>query len=328
LLDNVRRTRNDLAHFRGEITAEQREQLRFCAAWLERHPVSIPVDWPSYQVQETRDPAVIRESTVDYGTSAGDSDPIVPTEEELGPGDSRYAPLAIWLQSRPPTQDRVALTFEEVEAILGEGLPHSARRHNAWWANDTVGHSHSREWLDAGWRRAQVSLSEERVIFARIKERQRAYIEFFGALQADLRAQTSFPLKEISPDGHSWLTAATLPESGPQSLSFAVSFTRGKRLRVELYIDTQDQDKNKRIFDQLYVDRGHLEAALGTGLTWERLSDRRASRIALYHPGAITDDQEARSSLCAWAADAMPRFYQAFAEPAERALVAAERPEH
>jgi hypothetical protein len=92
-----------------------------------------------------------------------------------------------------------------------------------------------------------------------------------------------------------------------------------------LYIDTQDQGKNKQIYDQLYVDRGRLEAAVGTELTWERLSDRRASRVALYHPGAITDDQEELSDLRAWAVDAMPSFYRAFAGPAERALSDAEQ---
>ena len=325
LLDSVRRTRNDLAHFRGEISPEQREQLRFCVAWLERHPVSIPVDWPSYQVQETGEPAVVRESTVDYVTSAGDSDPIVPPEEELGPSDSRYAPLAIWLQSRPPTQDRVALTFEEVEKIIGGELPNSAHRHNAWWANDTVSHTWSREWLDAGWRKAQVNLSEETVFFVRIGSTERAYLEFFTALQADLRDQTEVLLKDLSPRGQSWLTVASLPQGGPQSIYFGFAFIRARRFRVELYIDTGDQAKNKRIFDRLYADRDTLEAAIDAELSWERLNHRRASRVGLYRPGSIADDPETLSSLRAWAVDAMPRFYQVFAGPAERALFDAEK---
>ena len=36
VLEGVRETRNDLAHFRNELTPEQVDQLRFCADWLGR----------------------------------------------------------------------------------------------------------------------------------------------------------------------------------------------------------------------------------------------------------------------------------------------------
>jgi CBS domain-containing protein len=123
LLSAVRDTRNDLAHFRGEISATQRDQLRFCADWLAQHPVEqlvehligILVSWPVYKGTTDREPAVIQEADSAYETSTQAEDTVVPTEEVLGPDDSRYAPLAIWLQSRPSKDDRLQLTFEEVE---------------------------------------------------------------------------------------------------------------------------------------------------------------------------------------------------------------------
>ena len=326
LLNEVREIRNALAHFRGEISSAQRKRLRFCSRWLTNHPVGIPVSWSAPVVEKPQVPLVVREAGVTYETSAMSDIDINPTEEELGPSDSRYAPLAIWLQRQPSSRDRVLLTFQDVEEIIDNQLPPSARRHRAWWANDSVAHTHSQLWLEVGWRVGQINMTEERVTFARIRQRERAYIHFFSALQTDVRENTSFPLKDVGPDGQSWLTAATLPEGGPQSLYFIFSFARGGRFRVELYIDTTDQEKNKRIFDQLHATHGELQVAMDTDISWERLSEKRASRIAVYHPGSITDDEQHLVVLRSWAVDTMSRFYEVFAEPANRALRFAEQP--
>jgi CBS domain-containing protein len=333
LLDKVRETRNALAHFRGDVSSTRRDELKFCAEWLAQHPaeellehlVGIPVDWSSAEIGMSGERLSVREKGPAYETLAETDSAIVLTEEVLGPDDSRYAPLAIWLQSRPLDRDRVRITFREVEEIIGGLLPASARKHRAWWANDPGGHVQSQQWLDAGWRVAQVNITEERVVFARIKEREKAYIRFFSALQTDVRKKTDFPLKNIWPDGQSWMTAAGLPEGGPQCLFFAYAFARKARFRVQLYIDTLEQEKNKRIFDRLYEDRGRFEAALDEPISWERLSEKRASWIAIYHPGSITDDDEALSELHAWAVDAMVRFFETFAEPSVQALNSAEQ---
>jgi hypothetical protein len=93
-------------------------------------------------------------------------------------------------------------------------------------------------------------MTEERVTFARIKDREKDYIKFFSALLSDLHASKHFQAKMPSPDGHSWVYALWLPEDR-QLLPFAYSFARGKRFRVELYIDIGDQTKNKQIFSTL-----------------------------------------------------------------------------
>jgi hypothetical protein len=327
MLNGVRETRNALAHFRGEISPAQRDQLKFCSEWLENHPIGIPVSWSAPTVVAPVEHRILRETGIAYETSATTDAEITPTEEELSPRDSRYAPLAIWLQSKPSSQDRVQLTFQDVEEIMAGKLPPSARRHRAWWANDSVTHTHSRLWLEVGWRVARVNMTDEMVTFARIKRREEAYIRFFSAVQQDMRQAAGFPLRELSADGQSWQTVATLPEGGPQCLYFVLSFTRGRRFRAELYIDTTDQGKNKFIFDQLQRDRARLEASLGTAISWERLDQNRASRIAVYHPGSnsITDGEDQLAELRAWAVDTMLRFYQVLADPANQALDSVER---
>ena len=332
LLSNVREIRNDLAHFRGEIASTQRDRLSFCADWLAQHPaeqllehlVGIPVSWPACTSEAEQEQAVVAEAGATYETPTETDVPIVPTDEVLGPGDSRYAPLAIWLHSRRSAEDRLELTFQEVEQIIGGDLPASARTHRSWWANDSVGHVQSQQWLDVGWRVAQINMTEEKVTFARIKERERDYIRFFSALLTDVRETTEFPLRELSPDGQSWHTAARLPEDGPKSLHFIFAFSRGRRFRVELYIDTGDKEKNKVVFDHLHANRDRIHGTIGDQLSWERLSEKRSSRIAWYRPGAITDDEDTLGQAQAWAAEAMVRFYDALAGPSVQALSAAE----
>ena len=331
LLEGVRDTRNMLVHFRGEISSTQRDQLRFCVDWLARHPaeqltkhaLAIPVSWP-IDTTETGQPRLkVAETGAIYEASPETEVPIAPAEELLGPGDSRYAPLAIWLQSQSANLDRIALSFQEIEEIIEGELPVSARTHRSWWANDSVSHAQSQQWLDVGWRVAQITMTEEKVTFARIRERERDYIRFFSALLTEVRETTEFPLKELSPGGQSWHTAASLPEDGPRSLHFIVAFSRGKRFRVELYIDTGDKAENKFIFDDLHTDRDRYHQTVGHQLSWERLSEKRASRIAWYRPGAITDDEETMAQVRAWATQAMVRFYEALAGPCVQALTAA-----
>ena len=107
------------------------------------------------------------------------------------------------------------------------------------------------------------------------------------------------------------MTFAWLPEEGSPISSLVFAFARYGRFRVELYIDTREQEKNKQIFDNLYSRREMIQAELGDlseALKWEKLEEKRASRIALYHAGAITDKKEVLADLQEWAVEAMGRF--------------------
>jgi len=81
--------------------------------------------------------------------------------------NSVYAALAEYLGGLPKGFPAVQLTFAQIEKITDHKLPNSARQHLAWWANDSVGHTHSKLWLDKDWRSGRVSLEEEIVDFHR-----------------------------------------------------------------------------------------------------------------------------------------------------------------
>ncbi len=231
-----------------------------------------------------------------------------PLEEEGE--NSRYAPLASWLQRVRPEVNDLAVDFEQVEKLLGSQLPPSARKHAAWWANDAATHVQSRAWLNSGWRVESVDLGEEVVQFGRLRDRAEAYRVFFGDLAARL-ARLDSPLRPPEPRGRNWMDIVSLPP-GKSLGRVAFAFTRRRSARVELYIDCGDRARNKALFELLHGDAEALASECGEArLSWEKLDDARASRVAAYRPIFITD-REKLPELLSWAEQTVPRFVEAF----------------
>jgi len=45
----------------------------------------------------------------------------------------------------------VTLTLEQIEIIINDELPPSARKYDAWW-RDPASHPHVENWVDIGWK--------------------------------------------------------------------------------------------------------------------------------------------------------------------------------
>ena len=106
-----------------------------------------------------------------------------------------------------------------------------------------------------------------------------------------------------------------MPSSGDFIGWLLCSFGRRSRVRVELYLDTEEVERNKTYFDRLISERSAIEAKFGEPLEWDRLEGRRASKIVTYHDGAITVSPQERSALAQWAAGAIERLHSALVEP-------------
>lgn len=327
LLDQVRQTRNNIAHFR-EVTPYQREGLKHCINFLNYHRPTIENSEPqaidmvppkenqsNVSITENQTPASAQVTT-------DVQDPLAvepnwhPLEEATEPDDSRYAPLAVWLRDQVnPSLDKVTLTFEQVENIIQDQLPSSARKHRAWWANDTVSHPQSQQWLEVGWRVSNVNISEERVIFSRMDERQGAYIEFFNNLLSKLQATQNLSIKPgMNLQGRHWFSVEITSDDVTDLTWIVFAFARKSRFRIELYIDKGDRDQNKQIFDMLYAQKAGIEEQFGAPLNWEHLDNRRGCRIATYRDhSSITNSAHELAELQDWATATMPRFYTAIA---------------
>jgi CBS domain-containing protein len=171
LLDKVRLTRNDLAHFRGEISPQSREELRYCANLLrgryqdfERERERPFIDSMSGNHIETlKVPRKVREESRGYrsGTPKGG---LAQAEKSIPRG--RYGRLTDWLTQQ--VENKILLTFDQVEEIIQSPLPASALQLRVWWANETTDPDQFLPWLEAGWEVTYVDLDEKRVIFARL----------------------------------------------------------------------------------------------------------------------------------------------------------------
>lgn len=76
---------------------------------------------------------------------------------------SKYQPLLDYLHECD--KGEVTLTFAEIEALINDQLPASARTKRAWWSNRTKGALQASAWMKAGYRVEDVDLDEQKVTF-------------------------------------------------------------------------------------------------------------------------------------------------------------------
>lgn len=119
--------------------------------------------------------------------------------------------------------------------------------------------------------------------------------DFFAEVLADVvtrRPGIRMPARSNA----NWVSFA----SGPWG-TWGLTAANDRRLRVEAYLDTGDQETTKILFDELEQDAADWQAKVGHPLTWERLDGRRASRVAAYQPVEDLADGAERARLRSWA---------------------------
>jgi hypothetical protein len=284
LMDEVRQIRNQLAHFRGETDPIQHDALVQARAWLAARPDVNPGDRAAVQKIEPEFLA-----------------------RPLSEPSAKYDPLGEWLlNQREEGESRVRVTFADVEAILGQPLPPSAREHRSWWANDSTSHRQSMTWLAAGWQVQDVDLAGEEVEFRRTDLVLMQVV--FADLLARLKKSRPGITRAARTQAQNWWSFS----AGRSGVSFGWVFDGSGRLRVELYIDTGDKQRNKAAFDTLFAEKPRIEEEIGQALVWERLDAKRASRVFAAIDRRVTDPPESLAEAKQWAHETMLRFVDTF----------------
>ena len=91
--------------------------------------------------------------------------------------------------------------------------------------------------------------------------------------------------QNISPQVSHWIGAG----SGVRGLTFNFAASKSYA-RAELYIDRGDREENKFVFDEVFKIKDEIERDFGEPLVWERLDDKRGSRIKSEIEGNIFEE--------------------------------------
>jgi hypothetical protein len=109
---------------------------------------------------------------------------------------SKYDALGAFLKSQQ--EERVPMSFADVERVTGRKLPPSAAKHRPWWSNNPDNSVMTRVWLDAGFESEQVDMAGRKLVFRRVRKTVDApggeiggpetrYHPLFGALKGLVR---------------------------------------------------------------------------------------------------------------------------------------------
>lgn len=82
----------------------------------------------------------------------------------------KYAPLGAHLRAQRAR--KVAMSFADIERVIGDRLPTSARRHRPWWSNNPLNSVVTKTWLEAGFKAEAVDLDRETLVFRRLASRE------------------------------------------------------------------------------------------------------------------------------------------------------------
>jgi hypothetical protein len=138
-----------------------------------------------------------------------------------------------------------------------------------------------------------------------VTEKGTLYIEFWRRFLDRVHAEHPDWTRARAVGPHNWFEM----RSPIKGASFSYSFAQNDRLRVELYIDTGDGDKNMEIFEHLRTRQEEIERAYGAELSWEELPARRSCRIAAYKDdGCTVLDKDRHEEFTDWLLSAGTRL--------------------
>ncbi|MDB5440588.1 MAG: hypothetical protein JWM33_3015 [Caulobacteraceae bacterium] len=79
----------------------------------------------------------------------------------------KYEPLTGFLGRQRASE--VPVTFVEIERLIGAPLPPVARKHRAYWSNNSSNNVMTKAWLAAGFKAERVDMASGKLIFRRQK---------------------------------------------------------------------------------------------------------------------------------------------------------------
>lgn len=122
--------------------------------------------------------------------------------------------------------------------------------------------------------------------------------------------------KFLAKDDHAWAEGRRATKDswisssiGKSGISVNVSMAQGARIRVEIYLDHPEPEKNTECYNLLLSNKDEIDAVfINEQVSWEALDDAKSSRVAVYCPyqkELVETDTEARNKLFTWISNNM-----------------------
>ena len=153
--------------------------------------------------------------------------------------------------------------------------------------------------------------SEEKSVQGAQKRRHEMRRAFWTRTLEELERRGVTRYENIGPSNEHWLASA----AGVSGCSYNLISSKNEA-RVELYLQRSQTD-NKWIFDQLEQKRQEIEEQFGAELQWQRLDEKKASRICYSHPYDGFNDEN-WPTMINWLCEHIVSLEQAFSKPLAR----------
>jgi CBS domain-containing protein len=290
MMKPVNQARNQLAHFRGNLDRVQLDAVMRAERWIANRPKVIHGK-----------AAVKLEGISVSATGATASLSITPW---------KYGALEKALAQRATDfeeGDSIQHTFSDIEHLIEDELPTSARENSSWWSNDLPSlQHHSVAWLRSGWQVAAVDLQNETVFF---KHTERSLYSVFWADVVERLNRVRPSFKRLTRRFNNFYL---LYNSGKKGFYYGWMFSPDRReLWTELSIDTRHSDSGaaRRYHAQLMEQKEEIEWEFAGSLVWEDDGAlEHAARIYAAHPIRVDAPMEELEVVKAWAVDSIQRL--------------------
>lgn len=140
-----------------------------------------------------------------------------------------------------------------------------------------------------------------------VSSKGEAYRQYYQPLIDELREKHKFTGARVA-QPQNWYAFS----SGVSGIHISAVFAGNDTARVELYIDLRDFEANKALFDWLLGQKDTIEKQCGFSLQWERLDERRASRITVNRSGSIGNSAEELEQIRKWQIERLLIFKKVF----------------
>jgi len=139
-----------------------------------------------------------------------------------------------------------------------------------------------------------------------LKARHYLRMDFWKLLLKEMNSKSTL-FQNINPTKDNWIGAG----AGMSGVGFNFSVGRNYA-RAEVYITRSVAEENKFVFDELHKLKETIEADFGESLEWERLDDKKASRIKSEKREVNFYDKDDWGKMIAFMVDRMIRLEKAF----------------